>query len=316
MTANGINEKTVVQVCIIVADVERTAARYREILGFNIPHEYQITRFHDHTQAQYYGQPTNARAKISCFDLGRIQFELLQPLEAPSTWKDFLDQHGEGIHHIAFFVANTDGAVAAFAEQGYQVTQQGLFTGKTGKYTYLDTNKDLAIVIELLEHFSGSPVINGPAFPPARGIGTDIVAQVGIIVHDIEQVARRYGEVLGIPVPGFIETPGYAITKTTYHWQPSDATAKLAFFDLGQVQLELIQPDEKPSVWRSFLETRGQGAHHIAFQVKDTKAITGYLEKHGMSVEQQGMYADGTGMYTYIASEAMFGTAIELLESF
>jgi len=38
-----------------------------------------------------------------------------------------------------------------------------------------------------------------------------------------------------------------------------------AFFELGSVQIELIQPDENPSVWREDLDKNGEGIHHIAF---------------------------------------------------
>jgi catechol 2,3-dioxygenase-like lactoylglutathione lyase family enzyme len=316
MAVTGIEKKVLAQVCIIVEDVERSAAQYAEILGFPVSTEFQITRRHDHTQATYYGSPTDARAKINGFEIGSIQFELLQPLEGPSTWKDYLDQHGEGIHHIAFFVPKTDVAASSFVEHGYTITQQGLFTGQTGMYTYLDTDRDLGVVIELLEHFSGVPQLSGPPFPADKGLGTDIICQVGLIVHDIERTAQRYSEVLGLPQPEIMVTPGYEKSKTTYKGEPSEATAKLAFFDLGQLQLELIEPDEKPSVWRDFLEEKGEGAQHIAFQVKDTGRATEHLGRHGIEIAQQGLYADGSGMYTYLASDAKLGTTLELLENF
>ncbi len=316
MPVTGIDKKVITQVCIIVRDLEVSAARYGEILGIDMSANFQTTRLHDHTHATYYGQPTDARAYLTSIDIGHLQFELLQPLDPPSSWKDYLDQHGEGIHHIAFFLPKTDVAAKSFEEQGYVITQQGLFTGQTGMYTYLDTNKDLAVVIELLEHFGGSPVLNGSPFPADKGLGTDIVVQVGIIVRDIERTAGRYSEVLGLPKPPTIVTPGYSKVKTVYNGQPSDATAKLAFFDLGQVQLELIEPDEKPSVWRDFLDQHGEGAHHIAFRVDDTQRATNYLAGFGIPVTQQGLYSDGSGMYTYLDSQSQLGTTVELLENF
>jgi methylmalonyl-CoA/ethylmalonyl-CoA epimerase len=315
MTVTGINEKILVQVCIIVRDVDRTAEHYARILGFENPAR-QITREYDHTEATYYGEPTDARAKIACFEIGQIQYELLQPLEDPSEWMDFLKQHGEGIHHIAFFVPKTAPAAASFVDHGYTITQQGLFTGRTGMYTYFDTTRDLGVVIELLEHFEGSPKLAGPAFPADKGIGTDIVTQVGLIVEDIEKTSQNYADILGVPKPPIIVTPGYAVSKTTYNGEPSDATAKLAFFDFGQLQLELIEPDEKPSVWREFLEEKGEGAQHVAFQIKDTQRVTDYLAKHGIEIAQQGLYADGSGMYTYMHSEETLGAVVELLENF
>jgi catechol 2,3-dioxygenase-like lactoylglutathione lyase family enzyme len=316
MAVTGIDKKIITQVCIIVEDVAKSADAYRKVFGWEIPDMYQITRFSDHTQAKYYGESTDARALISGFNIGDIQFELLQPLGPPSAWQDYLDQHGEGIHHIAFFVPKTEPAAQSFIEHGYQITQEGLFTRQTGKYTYLDTDKDLAVVIELLEHFNGSPAPKGPDFSEDAGIGTDVVCQVGIIVNDIEATSQRVSDILGLPKPPTLQTPGYDIVKTTYKGEPSEATAKLAFFNTGQVQIELIEPDEKPSVWRDYLEAKGEGAQHIAFRINDTKRVTDYLAQHGIEISQQGFYADGSGMYTYMDSDALLGTTIELLENF
>lgn len=316
MNTINIGEKRIAQVCLIVRDVEAMVRNYREILGWNIPDGFQITHAHDHTQAQYYGAPTDARAKISGFDLAGIQYELLQPLEAPSAWYDHLSAHGEGIHHAAFFVPQTEPVANEFIEHGYKVTHTGLFTGQSGRYTYFDTDRDLGMVIELLEHFGGSPTPAGAPFPADRGIGTDTVCQIGIIVHDIQATAQRLVDLFAFAPPQIMETPGYAVTETTYKGEPSEATAKLAFFNTGQVVLELIEPDEKPSVWRDWLDANGEGAQHIAFQVKDTPQIVRYLAQFGITVLQQGLYGDRSGMYTYMDSAAKLGTTIELLESF
>jgi methylmalonyl-CoA/ethylmalonyl-CoA epimerase len=150
----------------------------------------------------------------------------------------------------------------------------------------------------------------------SNGLNAETICQVGLIVRDIESASQRLAEILGFPKPPIIVTPGYDRAKTTLHGEPSEATAKLAFFNTGQVQIELIEPDEKPSVWRNFLEQHGEGVHHIAFGVKDTEATTKHLSQFGINVAQQGLYSDGSGMYTYMDSAPALGTMIELLESF
>jgi len=147
-------------------------------------------------------------------------------------------------------------------------------------------------------------------------LDTEKLCQVGFVVHDVVATAKKYVEAFGLPEPTFIETPGYAASKTIVNGEPSEATAKLAFFQTGQLVIELIQPDEKPSVWRDFLDKNGEGVHHIAFRVADTKATEAALAKEGMPVLQQGLYADASGMYTYLDSAPQLGVMIELLENF
>ncbi len=312
---NGIEDMRIVQLGLIVRDAAKSAERWREILGFDIPTDAHLTEPQEQTQATYYGSPMEGRARIIAFDLGSIQFEFIEPVGTGSTWHDFLNRHGEGLHHVALFTRDTSAAVAAFAEKGYQVIQQGHFNDRGGQYTYLDTDKDLGLVLELLSH-DGDPVRSAPPHAADQGLGTDVITQVGIMVHDIRKASARYTEVLGLPQADIHQTLGYDVTKTTYHGEPSEATAKLAFLNLGQVTIELIEPDEKPSVWRDHLTEHGEGAQHIAFQVSDTERATAFLMRHQIPVLQQGLYSDGGGIYTYVDSNQAIGICIELLQNF
>ena len=317
MSATGIDKKEIVQICVVVKDIERSAALYREILGFDVPETYQFTRPFDHTQTTYYGKPTDAAAKMLSFMLGKVSFELLQPVDEANVWMDYLKEHGEGVHHVTFNVPRTAAAAAAFADHGYKMTQMGLFSGRRGMYSYVDTDKDLGVTVEFLEYYDGEPQPRpAPPFPADKGMGTNLVCQVGLVVNDIDETAACYREVLEVPEPRWQQTPGYEITEMTFMGQPSEATARLAFFDFGQVQIELIEPDKTPSVWRNYLDEKGQSAHHIAFQVQDTQQVIDHFAKHGIAVAQQGLYGDRSGMYTYMDSEAKLGIIFELLESF
>ncbi len=145
-------------------------------------------------------------------------------------------------------------------------------------------------------------------------LGTNQVCQVGLVVHDIEKKLDAYCRVLGIPRPGVIITDEYEQARTAYRGQPSRARAKLAFIDMGQVQLELIEPIGEPSTWKEALDANGESVHHIAFIIKDTGKVVAKLGEQGMPVAQQGYYTGG--MYTYIDSAKPLGVVLELLENF
>src|SRR5947208_8184012 len=81
--------------------------------------------------------------------------------------------------------------------------------------------------------------------------------QVGLVVADIEQAARAWAALLGVPVPTLITTDGVALAHTEHHGQPTTARARLAFFKLGQVDLELIQPLGQPRTWNDQLVAHG-----------------------------------------------------------
>ncbi len=146
------------------------------------------------------------------------------------------------------------------------------------------------------------------------GLGTNIVCQIGLVVKDIEASVEAYSRVFGLPKPNVIITDEPEKARAVYRGATTNAQAKLAFFNMGQVDIELIEPIGEPSTWQEALDEQGEGVHHIAFIIKDTKQVVAYLEAQGMPVIQQGHYTGG--MYTYIDSAPALGVVLELLENF
>ncbi len=148
-------------------------------------------------------------------------------------------------------------------------------------------------------------------------VGTNLVAQVGFIVKDVETAKKKWAEFLGMDVPETQPIGDYAVTHTEYKGEPApEAYCWMAFFDVGPgMQLELIQPNDKPSTWRSFLEEHGEGIHHVAFQIKDSKACVAKAEAAGLKLVQRGIYGDGSGEYNYLDAPEL-KCVVELLESY
>lgn len=144
-------------------------------------------------------------------------------------------------------------------------------------------------------------------------LGTHLIAQVALVVNDIEKTSRAFADLLGVSVPAWSLTDPVDQAHTSYQGQSTPAQAKLAFFDLGGAQLELIEPVGGPSVWRDFLEKHGEGVQHIAFQVKDMDEAVSRLAGDGMPLVQSGDFTGGC--YAYIDSVPQLGVMLELLAS-
>lgn len=145
-------------------------------------------------------------------------------------------------------------------------------------------------------------------------VGSSVVAQVGFLVHDIEASSRAWAEFLGCAVPAWSITDAEPLAQTKYQGQPSQARAKLAFFDVGPgLQLELIEPDHEPSTWRHDLDQNGEGFHHLAFVINGMKQVIRTLENKGIPLVQTGEYPGGR--YAYLDAKAGLKTMLELLEN-
>ena len=144
-------------------------------------------------------------------------------------------------------------------------------------------------------------------------LGTTTVTQVGIIVRDIEAKARAWSEILGLPMPQIQITDTVDIARTEYEGEPTYARAKLAFFHMGQVDIELIEPVGEPSTWKDQLDRHGDSLHHIAFQVQGMKEKVAYLGSRGVPLVQRGEYTGGR--YAYVDGGEQLGCVLELLEN-
>ena len=141
-----------------------------------------------------------------------------------------------------------------------------------------------------------------------------VVTQVGIVVRNIEASVEHYSRIFGVEKPPIRFTAEPEKSKMKFVGEPSQGRAKLAFFDMGPVQIELFEPIGGPSTWQHFLETKGEGVHHLAFVTKDTNRLVSSLAQEGIEAVQDG-YFEG-GMYTYVDSTPELGVMLKLLEFF
>ena len=145
-------------------------------------------------------------------------------------------------------------------------------------------------------------------------LGTKIVTQIGFVVNDIEKTSQAFADFLGVAKPQWSLTDTIDKTHGEFNGEPCPARAKLAFFHVGEtLDIELIEPDETPSVWRNVLNEKGEGVHHIAFVVNGMKEKILALEGNGMKLLQRGEYTGGR--YAYIDCVDQLKTIVELLEN-
>lgn len=149
MENNILGTKLITQIGILVHDIEATSQAYAQFFGVEKP-QCSITDEVDKTQTQYRGKRSAARAKLAFFDMGSLQLELIEPDHNPSTWRESLDKNGEGPHHIAFVIEGMNEKIAVLERNQIPLLQKGEYTG--GRYAYIDTLRDLKVIIELLEN--------------------------------------------------------------------------------------------------------------------------------------------------------------------
>ena len=129
----------------------------------------------------------------------------------------------------------------------------------------------------------------------------DRIYHLGYAVHDLEAAARFYEENFGAQPsePEVVEDQGIVA----------------AMFGVGESQIELVQPTRPDSPVGRFLEKRGEGFHHVAFQVEDLEAALAELKENGVELidESPRIGAGGTRM-AFVHPRGAFGVLTELVE--
>jgi catechol 2,3-dioxygenase-like lactoylglutathione lyase family enzyme len=134
----------VTQVAFVVNDIEKTSQAYADFLGMDKP-EIKITKEYDLVKTEYKGKPSTTRAKLAFFHVTpNLAIELIEPDDEQSVWRDVLEKNGEGFHHIAFVVENTDEVIARLERNNMPLIQ------RANNYAYIDATEELKTIIELL----------------------------------------------------------------------------------------------------------------------------------------------------------------------
>lgn len=159
----------------------------------------------------------------------------------------------------------------------------------------------------------GIIMIAATALQAQEKFGKGNVTQIGLVVKDIEKASEKWAAILGFSeIPQPIITDGFNKANTHFKGKPTEAQAKLAFFRLENITIELIEPVGKKSTWYEHLKKHGEGFHHIAFNVEGMEKNIVYLENRGGKLEQKGDFTGGS--YSYVDMPEL-GIIFELLTS-
>ena len=138
------------------------------------------------------------------------------------------------------------------------------------------------------------------------------VRHIGLIVRDIDKAIAHF-QSLGI---GPFEPLKVIITRREVQGKPvtiDSVKVKVRTAQMGDMQLELIEPDEGKSPWREFLETRGDGIEHLGFFVDDIDRETARMEEKGFKILRRGWFQNGGGN-SFIDTSQAVGINMELIQ--
>ncbi len=136
------------------------------------------------------------------------------------------------------------------------------------------------------------------------------ISQVAIVVRDIEKSMKLYWEEFAIG-PWKIWNHGPNTSReTTYYGRPARHEFIGAKTMVGDLNIELLMHVSGETIYRDFLDRRGEGLHHVAYVTNDIYAVLEKFTRMGIRVIQSGKVEKDS--YYYLDTESMFGIIVEL----
>ncbi|SFM90703.1 methylmalonyl-CoA epimerase [Thermodesulforhabdus norvegica] len=127
------------------------------------------------------------------------------------------------------------------------------------------------------------------------------IDHIGVAVKNIEEVRRLYEDVLGIPFEGMETVAEQKVTT--------------AFFPVGDSEIELLQSTDPDGPVAKFIEKRGEGIQHIAFQVENLEEALEELKQKGVKlIDEKPRIGAGGAKIAFLHPKSTYGVLIELCE--
>jgi methylmalonyl-CoA epimerase len=124
------------------------------------------------------------------------------------------------------------------------------------------------------------------------------IDHIGIAVHSIAEARKFYEEVLGLECEGEEAVESQKV--------------KTAFFRIGEVHIELLEPTSGESPIAKFLEKKGEGIHHVAYRADDIEGqIRQALENGCRVIHEKPITGAGGKLVAFLHPKSTYGVLTE-----
>ncbi len=125
------------------------------------------------------------------------------------------------------------------------------------------------------------------------------IAHIGVAVKDLEKTEKFYSEILSLDISDR-ETQG---------------ELKASFLPVGDTRIELLQSMTPNGVIAKFIEKKGEGVHHIAYEVDDINKALADLQAKGVElIDKQPRKGAHNSKVAFVNPKSSYGILVELVE--
>jgi methylmalonyl-CoA epimerase len=134
-----------------------------------------------------------------------------------------------------------------------------------------------------------------------KGIGIGRIHHVALIVRDLEAAIGLYRDKLGLEVDAVMNMAYDHVT--------------IGFLPVGETKIELVMPTDVTTGSARFLESKGEGFHHVCFEVPDIQVSLDRLAAMGLTLIDAAPRKGGEGPVAFVHPKSCHGVLVELIEA-
>ena len=148
----SIGLKSVWQVAYVVKNIDEALKSFSRVLDMG-PWKIWTYGSDTCTRIEVHGEETRTTWRVAISTASDPYVELIEPLEGPSIFREWLELHGEGIHHLGFRVDSLKESLRLMKEKGYSPILEGWGQGLKGDggFAFFDLTDEFKTVIEFAE---------------------------------------------------------------------------------------------------------------------------------------------------------------------
>jgi len=131
--------------------------------------------------------------------------------------------------------------------------------------------------------------------PPGR------IHHVAVVVSSIETSLELYRDLLGLPLETIMDIPSDRV--------------RIAFLGIGESKVELVQPTDDTTGVARFLANKGEGFHHVCFEVGNLAEELTRLGIDGVELIDSAPRKGAEGPVAFLHPRSCHGVLVELIEA-
>ena len=127
------------------------------------------------------------------------------------------------------------------------------------------------------------------------------VEHIGIAIKNLDEAESLFERLFG---------------KSAYKREAVESEkVSTSFFNLGETKIELLESENESSAISKFIDKKGEGIHHMAFEVDDIEAELSRLKKEGFQLINQSPFKGADNkLVAFIHPKSCHGILVELCQ--